>query len=331
MYDTLGLGWLLMRSIWEEIEPSWPARHWDWFMRNPKTSRGRECVYPEVPRDFHAGAKGSYMDQKTHNRYFANIDYNQDETFRWPVDTGEQALEATYDKRLADLIDQGMHISHGSQLLETKQPEKARIIWYKADPHPKKEKQVIPLMAEFKIWHQVLRGARQAVHEFWYDDRKIVMINTFDPSRTKPPSKKQRSVWFFGYPRQTKWIEHMPKEATIFNAQNLYSQLKGGQGLPVVHTEIGYKAVGASPSDRGKSCDYVCAKKGLKCSVSQLKKVNNCEQLRSAFGCALCKTSYGVDQPSFVEKEASCLVNSDRSYFSCAGTFGQARRLCACV
>ena len=327
---TLGLGWLLMRSIWDEIRPAWPERHWDWFMRNPKTSKGRECVYPEVPRDFHAGSKGSYMDLKTHKKYFAGIDYNKDENFRWAADTGSQALETNYEKRLEGLIKNGVHIRRGSELIEDSNDDLARIVWYKADPHPKKEKQVIPLMAEFHIWHQVLRGARQAVHEFWYKNKKIVLINTFDPARTKPPSKKQKSIWFFGYPQQTKWIRHLPKDVPVFNANNLLAQMKGSNDSPIVQHEVGFQIVGAAPSDVGKSCDYVCARKGLKCSVSLLSSANNCDQLRAAFGCDACRVSYGSDQPSMVHSDSTCLVNADKSYFSCAGVYSGSRRLCTC-
>lgn len=31
--------------------------------------RGRDCVYPEVPRTYHNGVKGTFMDTDTHNRY----------------------------------------------------------------------------------------------------------------------------------------------------------------------------------------------------------------------------------------------------------------------
>ncbi|CAM9628162.1 unnamed protein product, partial [Heterosigma akashiwo] len=79
-----GLGWLLTRRLWDELRPKWPKAHWDHFLRDPKQHKGRESVYPEVPRTFHNGKKGTFMDLGTHNKYFADIAYNTDATFRWP-------------------------------------------------------------------------------------------------------------------------------------------------------------------------------------------------------------------------------------------------------
>lgn len=45
--------------------------------------KSRSCLYPEVPRTFHNGVKGTFMDDQTHNRYFAKIDYNKDPQVTW--------------------------------------------------------------------------------------------------------------------------------------------------------------------------------------------------------------------------------------------------------
>ena len=48
-----GLGWLLTRRLWtRELAPAWPREHWDHWMRSEvvhQTSRGRECLIPQVP------------------------------------------------------------------------------------------------------------------------------------------------------------------------------------------------------------------------------------------------------------------------------------------
>ena len=48
-----GLGWLLTRALYKgELEPAWPDEHWDHWMRSEvkfRTSRGRECLIPQVP------------------------------------------------------------------------------------------------------------------------------------------------------------------------------------------------------------------------------------------------------------------------------------------
>ena len=40
-------------------------------------------MYPEVPRTYHAGARGTFMDEHHHNLYFKDIDYNREPSFRW--------------------------------------------------------------------------------------------------------------------------------------------------------------------------------------------------------------------------------------------------------
>jgi hypothetical protein len=40
------------------------------------------CVI-KVPRDFHNGVKGTFMDTDTHNKYFRDIAYNKDSGVRW--------------------------------------------------------------------------------------------------------------------------------------------------------------------------------------------------------------------------------------------------------
>ncbi|XP_067830115.1 alpha-1,3-mannosyl-glycoprotein 2-beta-N-acetylglucosaminyltransferase b [Heptranchias perlo] len=53
-----GLGWMLLRPTWEELEPKWPGAFWDDWMRSPAQRRGRSCVRPEVSRTVTFGRKG---------------------------------------------------------------------------------------------------------------------------------------------------------------------------------------------------------------------------------------------------------------------------------
>jgi hypothetical protein len=79
-----GLGWLLPRALFlGELEATWPTEHWDHWMRSAERHRGRDVLHPEMPRDFHNGVKGTFMDADTHNRYFARIRYNVDAAFSW--------------------------------------------------------------------------------------------------------------------------------------------------------------------------------------------------------------------------------------------------------
>ncbi|CAN0318235.1 unnamed protein product, partial [Hapterophycus canaliculatus] len=37
----------------------------------------------KVPRTYHNGVKGTFMDKSMHDRLFKNIDYNKDTSFSW--------------------------------------------------------------------------------------------------------------------------------------------------------------------------------------------------------------------------------------------------------
>ena len=49
-----GLGWILKRDIWEEVEPKWlrPDQDgdWDYWMRDNYNRKQRECIVPDVSR-----------------------------------------------------------------------------------------------------------------------------------------------------------------------------------------------------------------------------------------------------------------------------------------
>lgn len=47
------------------------------------TKNGQNGKKQKVPRTYHNGVKGTFMDQATHDRRFKNIDYNVDASFSW--------------------------------------------------------------------------------------------------------------------------------------------------------------------------------------------------------------------------------------------------------
>ncbi|XP_067865720.1 alpha-1,3-mannosyl-glycoprotein 2-beta-N-acetylglucosaminyltransferase-like isoform X2 [Heterodontus francisci] len=53
-----GLGWMLLKATWEELEPKWPGAFWDDWMRSPAQRCDRSCIRPEVSRTMTFGRKG---------------------------------------------------------------------------------------------------------------------------------------------------------------------------------------------------------------------------------------------------------------------------------
>ncbi|XP_013884188.1 alpha-1,3-mannosyl-glycoprotein 2-beta-N-acetylglucosaminyltransferase a [Austrofundulus limnaeus] len=70
-----GLGWMLLRELWEELEPKWPASFWDDWMRQPEQRRGRACVRPEVSRTLTFGRQGVSLGQ-FYDKYLRYIKLN---------------------------------------------------------------------------------------------------------------------------------------------------------------------------------------------------------------------------------------------------------------
>ncbi|CAH1252079.1 MGAT1 [Branchiostoma lanceolatum] len=62
-----GLGWMMLKNIWDELEPKWPASFWDDWMRHPDQRKDRACIRPEICRTSTFGrvgvSKGQYFDK----------------------------------------------------------------------------------------------------------------------------------------------------------------------------------------------------------------------------------------------------------------------------
>ncbi|KAK5621040.1 hypothetical protein CRENBAI_015131 [Crenichthys baileyi] len=58
-----GLGWMLLKELWDELEPKWPSAFWDDWMRQPEQRKNRSCVRPEISRTITFGRKGVSLGQ----------------------------------------------------------------------------------------------------------------------------------------------------------------------------------------------------------------------------------------------------------------------------
>lgn len=54
-----GLGWMMTRSLWNEVAHQWPKLFWDDWMRSLNRTKGRQCIRPEVSRAANFGATGA--------------------------------------------------------------------------------------------------------------------------------------------------------------------------------------------------------------------------------------------------------------------------------
>ncbi|XP_024114231.1 alpha-1,3-mannosyl-glycoprotein 2-beta-N-acetylglucosaminyltransferase a [Oryzias melastigma] len=70
-----GLGWMLRKELWEELEPKWPAAFWDDWMRQPEQRHNRACIRPEISRTLTFGRQGVSLGQ-FFDKYLRDIKLN---------------------------------------------------------------------------------------------------------------------------------------------------------------------------------------------------------------------------------------------------------------
>ncbi|KAK2844968.1 hypothetical protein Q5P01_011627 [Channa striata] len=70
-----GLGWMLLKEMWEELEPKWPASFWDDWMRQPEQRQNRACIRPEISRTLTFGRRGVSLGQ-FYDKYLRYIKLN---------------------------------------------------------------------------------------------------------------------------------------------------------------------------------------------------------------------------------------------------------------
>jgi hypothetical protein len=178
-----GLGWLLPRRLFvEELSSKWPNSHWDHWMRDPGQHRNRDIIFPEIPRDYHAGVKGTFMDGNTHNRYFGSIAMQADPEFTWDTPIGAAAIEdlvlSRYDARIRRLVSSPdtKHLSTVGEIGSFR--EGVGVVWYDCPPNEPNHDKMRAVAGFFGIWHEGARGSRDGVHELWWlGTSKLVLVN----------------------------------------------------------------------------------------------------------------------------------------------------------
>lgn len=70
-----GLGWMLKKSLWNELSPKFANDLWDNWMRSPYHHKERDCIVPEISRNRNIGEEGANMNQKMFNEKLKKINF----------------------------------------------------------------------------------------------------------------------------------------------------------------------------------------------------------------------------------------------------------------
>uniref|UniRef100_A0A1A8ISA8 Alpha-1,3-mannosyl-glycoprotein 2-beta-N-acetylglucosaminyltransferase n=1 Tax=Nothobranchius kuhntae TaxID=321403 RepID=A0A1A8ISA8_NOTKU len=97
-----GLGWMILRELWEELAPKWPSAFWDDWMRHPEQRRNRACIRPEISRTLTFGRQGVSLGQ-FYDKYLRYIKLNTEFVPFTKMDLsylGEQVYREHFEKEV---------------------------------------------------------------------------------------------------------------------------------------------------------------------------------------------------------------------------------------
>ncbi|KAJ4456136.1 hypothetical protein; 3-mannosyl-glycoprotein 2-beta-N-acetylglucosaminyltransferase [Paratrimastix pyriformis] len=303
-----GLGWMLKKSLWSELSPNFPLDHWDHWMRLPHISHGRECVVPEVSRNYNIGLNGANMNPSDYERLFRGIAYNQ----QADIDLGDPSrmVKKNYDAWLTGL----MHQSHIV-------PARAVVSLARGDKSTPAGAAMFP--GGTATW--------PSLDQLGVGDGERVVTATY-LREEYPGLADQLHIW--PVPRG----HHDHVLVLHWHDHRLWVILADARHSPFLPESL---RVGPSPGfkmiagRRGENCDVACSRNGMRCEASHFDWVNNCTALSQFFPC---ENGYGLvvgpDIPNYVsldsDKQArKCLITEQNP--QCGAAHLATERLCPCL
>lgn len=137
-----GLGWMMPKRIWTEIGSRWPLDHWDHWMRVSTQHKGRDCVVPEISRNYNIGVKGANMDNAGYNKFLKNIAHNKQIVHLGDV---SYILRDNYDALMRRHLAKARSISPGA-VLGIKPGNETLVVMYKREEYAR-------MAASLGIWN----------------------------------------------------------------------------------------------------------------------------------------------------------------------------------
>uniref|UniRef100_A0A7S4KLP6 Uncharacterized protein n=1 Tax=Guillardia theta TaxID=55529 RepID=A0A7S4KLP6_GUITH len=205
----IGLGWLALREIvTHEWLPHWPETHWDHWLREDEQRKGRECLFPEVPRDFHIGERGANMDAMHYRRYDSRLKLN-DLPDHIQMVSPESLLLGNYEEMLGNMLAASHVVRNLKELdliTEYQSCSQPWVVYYEgglsnhtlnSQGHITSSTPWKPISNFFGLWHEPRRGIHRGLHRFHFRNKCVLLVDAF-------------SV----YARN-----HMPRDLVPFNGQ----------------------------------------------------------------------------------------------------------------
>jgi hypothetical protein len=281
----IGLGWMISRRLFiEEFEPRWPPSHWDHWMREPAQRKGRQCLYPEVPRNFNIGKRGTHSDDNFYARYFERVALNKQPAVWLGADVQSRLQFANYDAAMMSTLQSAVQIGSADALAQYSYTD---LVLFVSMSHRDDRRWELHYAPYFGLFHSQpnIRGIYQeGVLRFRWKTNYVYLVLSF--------------VSKFASLRTSLTTPLL--DATAF--QVALDQLTLVRSLPAVLV-----ATPTTPAAPAESCNQACRrasanklKPELECSLGGLARINNCDILPKHFNCRTCDNNQGTDQPAWV-------------------------------
>ncbi|XP_066918006.1 protein O-linked-mannose beta-1,2-N-acetylglucosaminyltransferase 1-like [Clytia hemisphaerica] len=176
-----GLGWVLKRKIFEELEPKWPGTntYWDWdmWMRMNVNRKDRECIVPDVPRTFHFGSKGLNVNPYFQSIHFNNRRLNNQSGIKFDV---SKVTKDGYEEEVNRRIKQATVLDHSKNPCTNKDfipdTKDQTYVFYIAQKHAKDFETWNSVASCFKLWDLDTRGFHNQMFRFWRKENHIFVV-----------------------------------------------------------------------------------------------------------------------------------------------------------
>nr|CAG4638463.1 EOG090X06K9 [Cyclestheria hislopi] len=178
-----GLGWMMTKDVWDELEPKWPKSYWDDWMRLPEQRKDRACIRPEVSRTRTFGkigvSNGMFFDKHLKfiklNEVFIDFSH-RNLSYLLQSNYDKEFLQKVYSVPIASAMDVK------ANNLNFDGP--ARIPYHTKDAF-KNSAKLLGLMDDFKSG--VPRTGYRGIVTFFYNGRRIYLAPNlnwkgYDPS-----------------------------------------------------------------------------------------------------------------------------------------------------
>ena len=142
-----GLGWMLTKSLWQELHPKWPLGFWDDWMREPSQRKGRACIRPEISRTRTFGrigvSQGQFFD---HHLKFIKLN---EKPYPFTKTDLTYLLQKNYDHHFLDRV-HALPVVNVKQILSGEVSAKEVQVHYRTDSDFVAIARLVGAMTDFK-------------------------------------------------------------------------------------------------------------------------------------------------------------------------------------